>query len=209
MQQGRPGARRRDRHRAAGVGGRRDGRRSSTSRRRGATTAHYRRGIYLLPSIFTVGNMFCGYACIVFSMRGELVDRGAVHRLRVRARHARRPHRAPDEHDERVRRRARFARRRHLVRHRARRAGVRVGTVGARARRLGGGLHLSHRGGDAARAVQHPDRPRSSTSGTSSACRRPPAAGVVAATVFAWPYPLGRAIRRRSPRSRSCSCRRR
>jgi CDP-diacylglycerol--serine O-phosphatidyltransferase len=34
---------------------------------------HYRRGIYLLPSIFTVGNMFCGYACVVFSMRGELV----------------------------------------------------------------------------------------------------------------------------------------
>jgi CDP-diacylglycerol--serine O-phosphatidyltransferase len=25
-----------------------------------------------LPSIFTVGNMFCGYACIMFAMRGEL-----------------------------------------------------------------------------------------------------------------------------------------
>src|SRR5690606_35045577 len=34
---------------------------------------HYRRGIYLLPSIITVGNLFCGYACIVFAMRGELV----------------------------------------------------------------------------------------------------------------------------------------
>ncbi|MCC7007812.1 MAG: CDP-diacylglycerol--serine O-phosphatidyltransferase [Acidobacteria bacterium] len=34
---------------------------------------HFRRGIYLLPSIFTVGNMFCGYASIIFSMRGELV----------------------------------------------------------------------------------------------------------------------------------------
>jgi CDP-diacylglycerol--serine O-phosphatidyltransferase len=33
---------------------------------------HFRRGIYLLPSIFTVGNMFCGYACIMFAMRGEL-----------------------------------------------------------------------------------------------------------------------------------------
>ncbi len=31
----------------------------------------YRRGIYLLPSLFTVGNMFCGYACIVYAMRGE------------------------------------------------------------------------------------------------------------------------------------------
>jgi CDP-diacylglycerol--serine O-phosphatidyltransferase len=35
---------------------------------------HFRRGIYLLPSIFTVGNMFCGYACIMFSMRGDLVS---------------------------------------------------------------------------------------------------------------------------------------
>src|SRR5687767_9695943 len=30
-----------------------------------------RRGVYLLPSIFTIGNMFCGYACIVHAMRGE------------------------------------------------------------------------------------------------------------------------------------------
>jgi CDP-diacylglycerol--serine O-phosphatidyltransferase len=32
----------------------------------------FRRGIFLLPSIFTVGNMFCGYACVVHAMRGEL-----------------------------------------------------------------------------------------------------------------------------------------
>lgn len=31
----------------------------------------FRRGVYLLPSMFTMGNMFCGYACIVFAMRGE------------------------------------------------------------------------------------------------------------------------------------------
>src|SRR5688500_4567970 len=30
-----------------------------------------RRGVYLLPSVFTMANMFCGYACIVYSMRGE------------------------------------------------------------------------------------------------------------------------------------------
>ena len=30
-----------------------------------------RRGVYLLPSMFTVGNMFCGYACVVYAMRGE------------------------------------------------------------------------------------------------------------------------------------------
>ena len=34
---------------------------------------HFRRGIFLLPSIITVGNMFCGYACIVFAMRNDLV----------------------------------------------------------------------------------------------------------------------------------------
>ncbi len=31
----------------------------------------FRRGVYLLPSMFTMGNMFCGYACIVHAMRGE------------------------------------------------------------------------------------------------------------------------------------------
>src|ERR687885_2597832 len=30
-----------------------------------------RRGVYLLPSLLTMGNMFCGYACIVYAMRGE------------------------------------------------------------------------------------------------------------------------------------------
>jgi CDP-diacylglycerol--serine O-phosphatidyltransferase len=30
-----------------------------------------RRGVYLLPSLFTMAHMFCGYACIVYAMRGE------------------------------------------------------------------------------------------------------------------------------------------
>lgn len=30
-----------------------------------------RRGVYLLPSLFTLANMFCGYACIVYAMRGD------------------------------------------------------------------------------------------------------------------------------------------
>src|SRR5580765_397653 len=30
-----------------------------------------RRGVYLLPSLFTMGNMFCGYICIVYAMRGD------------------------------------------------------------------------------------------------------------------------------------------
>ncbi len=32
----------------------------------------FRRGVYLLPSMFTMANLFCGYACIVHSMRQEL-----------------------------------------------------------------------------------------------------------------------------------------
>ena len=30
-----------------------------------------RRGVALLPSLFTMGNMFCGYACIIYAMRGD------------------------------------------------------------------------------------------------------------------------------------------
>jgi CDP-diacylglycerol--serine O-phosphatidyltransferase len=41
-------------------------------RRRGdEDRRRFRRGVYLLPSVFTMANMFCGYACIVYSMRGE------------------------------------------------------------------------------------------------------------------------------------------
>jgi CDP-diacylglycerol--serine O-phosphatidyltransferase len=36
------------------------------------TTRRFRRGAYLLPSMFTLANMFSGYACIVYAMRGEL-----------------------------------------------------------------------------------------------------------------------------------------
>jgi CDP-diacylglycerol--serine O-phosphatidyltransferase len=41
--------------------------RRSTDPRR----AKLRRGVYLLPSLLTMGNMFCGYACVVYAMRGE------------------------------------------------------------------------------------------------------------------------------------------
>ena len=34
-------------------------------------TRRFQRSVYLLPSMFTVGNLFCGYACIVYSMRGD------------------------------------------------------------------------------------------------------------------------------------------
>jgi len=31
----------------------------------------FKRGVYLLPSLFTVANLMCGYACIIASTRGE------------------------------------------------------------------------------------------------------------------------------------------
>jgi CDP-diacylglycerol--serine O-phosphatidyltransferase len=31
-----------------------------------------RRGVSLLPSLFTLANLFCGWACVVYAMRGEL-----------------------------------------------------------------------------------------------------------------------------------------
>ena len=40
-------------------------------RRRDLQRRRLRRGVYLLPSMFTLGNMFCGYACVVFAMRGD------------------------------------------------------------------------------------------------------------------------------------------
>jgi CDP-diacylglycerol--serine O-phosphatidyltransferase len=40
-------------------------------RRSDRSPRRFRRGVYLLPSMFTMGNMFCGYACIVYAMRGE------------------------------------------------------------------------------------------------------------------------------------------
>ena len=41
-------------------------------RTRPSAAGRFRRGVYLLPSMFTMANMFCGYACIVQAMRGEL-----------------------------------------------------------------------------------------------------------------------------------------
>lgn len=40
--------------------------RERARRRRG-----FRHGVYVLPSLFTMANLFCGYACIVYAMRGE------------------------------------------------------------------------------------------------------------------------------------------
>jgi CDP-diacylglycerol---serine O-phosphatidyltransferase len=41
------------------------GRRADRPQRR------FSRGVALLPSLFTMANLFCGYACVVYAMRGE------------------------------------------------------------------------------------------------------------------------------------------
>ncbi|HEX5478386.1 MAG TPA: CDP-diacylglycerol--serine O-phosphatidyltransferase [Dehalococcoidia bacterium] len=40
-------------------------------RRREDRPQRFRRGVFLLPSTFTVANLFCGYACVVYSTRGD------------------------------------------------------------------------------------------------------------------------------------------
>ena len=40
-------------------------------RRQDPEQRRLRRGMYLLPSLFTLANMFCGYACVIYAMRGE------------------------------------------------------------------------------------------------------------------------------------------
>ena len=39
--------------------------------RRPRPERRFQRGVYLLPGMFTVGNMFCGWASIVYTMRGD------------------------------------------------------------------------------------------------------------------------------------------
>jgi CDP-diacylglycerol--serine O-phosphatidyltransferase len=40
-------------------------------RRREDRQMRLRRGVFLLPSLFTVANLFCGYACVVYSTQGD------------------------------------------------------------------------------------------------------------------------------------------
>ena len=47
------------------------------ARRRSDRPLRFRRGVFLLPSLMTVGNLFCGYACVVYSTRGDF-DSAAV-----------------------------------------------------------------------------------------------------------------------------------
>ena len=40
-------------------------------RRRGDQPHRFRRGVFLLPALFTIANLYCGYACIVYSTRSD------------------------------------------------------------------------------------------------------------------------------------------
>ena len=44
---------------------------NSPLRRREDRPRRFRRGVYLLPSLFTVANLFCGYACVVYATRAD------------------------------------------------------------------------------------------------------------------------------------------
>ena len=46
-------------------------------RRKGDRPMRFKRGVFLLPSMFTVANLFCGYACVVFSTQSDF-DTAAV-----------------------------------------------------------------------------------------------------------------------------------
>jgi CDP-diacylglycerol---serine O-phosphatidyltransferase len=45
--------------------------RNPLRRRTDVQQRRFRRGVYILPSLFTLANMFCGYACVIYAMRGE------------------------------------------------------------------------------------------------------------------------------------------
>jgi CDP-diacylglycerol--serine O-phosphatidyltransferase len=47
-------------------------------KRQGPPVRRLRRGAYLLPSLLTLGNMFCGYACVMYTMRGDY-ERAAMY----------------------------------------------------------------------------------------------------------------------------------
>jgi CDP-diacylglycerol--serine O-phosphatidyltransferase len=40
-------------------------------RRRGDRPQRFRRGVFLIPSLFTIANLFCGYACVVYATRAD------------------------------------------------------------------------------------------------------------------------------------------
>ena len=126
-------------------------------------------------------------------------DGRAVHRHRGRARHARRPHRADDRHGQRVRRAVRLDGRHHLVRHGAGGADVRVGPAARSAASAGRPAFLFVTAA-ALRLARFNIQAASADKRYFVGMPSPAAAGILAATVFAYPEGLvtirGRRCRR-------------
>ena len=40
-------------------------------RRKEDRPQRFKRGVFLLPSLLTVGNLFCGYACVVYATKAD------------------------------------------------------------------------------------------------------------------------------------------
>src|ERR687896_2310254 len=47
-------------------------------RRKGDRPQRFKRGVFLLPSLFTVANLFCGYACVVYATRADFDTAAAL-----------------------------------------------------------------------------------------------------------------------------------
>ena len=154
----------------------------------------------------TVANLFCGYACVVYSTRGDFDTAAVLIGIAMVARHARRLLRAPDE----------LARRRSAssstrwptsCRSASRRRSWRSRGACGRSDGSGwaAGLHLRHRRRDAAGALQHPDA--AATDKRYFAGLPSPAAGGVD-RVDGLPVSVGTAgsARRGARRWRWCSC---
>ena len=133
-----------------------------------------RKGVYLLPNLFTTGGLFAGFYSIIATLDGDYRLAAIMHPGRARLRRARRPDRAAH-----ARRPARFGIEydslADLVAFGVA-PGILVYTLGARAvgpLGLARGVALRHLRRAPAGALQRAGRARS-RSGTSSACRSPP-----------------------------------
>ena len=87
------------------------------------------RGLFVLPTLFTVGNLFCGYLSIWCSIRGTFEIAALPDHRRGGSRRAGRPYRAPDELRLRVRRGVRLSGGPRLLRRRSGRARLFLGAA--------------------------------------------------------------------------------
>ena len=129
-------------------------------RRRRAPPRPRRKGIYILPNLFTLGALFGGFYAVVMAMNGRF-EQAAYGVLRGHgARQPRRPRRAHDQDAERLRRAHGFALRHGLVRRRAGADRLRVGAARPGQAGLDRGLRLLLVRGAAPGALQHQRRRR-------------------------------------------------